>query len=54
MRAQAKTQLKEDSARKFFQQLIIAVDYCHKRGIANLDVSMDNTLVQVIAHTLHH
>ncbi|CBI18060.3 unnamed protein product, partial [Vitis vinifera] len=31
----AKGKLKEDVARKYFQQLISAVDFCHSRGVIN-------------------
>ncbi len=39
---QVRTQrrLKESMARWFFQQLILAVDYCHKRGVANRDIKL--------------
>ena len=30
----------EDDSRWLFQQLIIAVDYCHKLGIANRDIKV--------------
>ncbi|GMP69557.1 hypothetical protein CsSME_00028771 [Camellia sinensis var. sinensis] len=29
--------LKEDEARRYFQQLINAVDYCHNRGMYHRD-----------------
>ena len=32
--------MSEDDARWIFQQLIIAVDYCHRLGIANRDVKV--------------
>lgn len=38
--------LKEDVARWFFQQLMIGVDYCHKKGVANRDIKLENTLLQ--------
>lgn len=38
--------LKEPVARWFFQQLIMAVDYCHRRGVANRDIKLENTLLQ--------
>eukprot|EP00955_Chlamydomonas_euryale_P017934 190899-Chlamydomonas_euryale.AAC.6 len=41
--------LKEAVARWFFQQLIIGADYCHKRGVANRDIKLENTLLQVLA-----
>ncbi|GIL83946.1 hypothetical protein Vretimale_10959 [Volvox reticuliferus] len=37
--------LKESMARWFFQQLILAVDYCHKRGVANRDIKLENLLL---------
>ncbi|KAK9815300.1 hypothetical protein WJX72_001264 [[Myrmecia] bisecta] len=37
--------LKEADARWFFQQLIIAVDYMHRMGVANRDLSLENTLL---------
>lgn len=37
--------LKESLARWFFQQLILAVDYCHKRGVANRDIKLENLLL---------
>ena len=37
--------LPEDSARWFFQQLIITVDYCHRKGIANRDIKLQNLLL---------
>ena len=30
--------LKEDEARKYFQQLVNAVDYCHSRGVCHRDL----------------
>lgn len=35
------------SCRWFFQQLILAVDYCHKKGVANRDIKLENTLLAV-------
>lgn len=35
----------ETDARWFFQQFIIAVDYCHRLGIANRDIKLDNVLL---------
>jgi hypothetical protein len=32
--------LKEDQARKYFQQLIDAVDYCHSRGVYHRDLKV--------------
>ncbi|KAM0887284.1 hypothetical protein ACQ4PT_029154 [Festuca glaucescens] len=36
--------LKEDDARKYFQQLINAVDYCHSRGVYHRDLKKDGLL----------
>ncbi len=33
--------LAEDLARWFFQQLIVALDFCHKKGIANRDIKLE-------------
>lgn len=36
----------EDDARWFFQQLVIALDYCHrKKGICNRDIKLENSLL---------
>jgi serine/threonine protein kinase len=32
--------MSEDDARWIFQQLIVAVDYCHRLGIANRDIKV--------------
>ena len=32
--------LPEDTARWLFPQLIVAVDYCHRLGIANRDIKV--------------
>lgn len=39
--------LREGVARWFFQQLVLGLDYCHKRGVANRDIKLENTLLQV-------
>ncbi|XP_022925893.1 CBL-interacting serine/threonine-protein kinase 23-like [Cucurbita moschata] len=36
---------KEDEARKYFQQLINAVDYCHSRGVCHRDLKPENLLL---------
>ncbi|KAF5944052.1 hypothetical protein HYC85_018129 [Camellia sinensis] len=40
----SKGRLKEDEARKYFQQLINAVDYCHSRGPENLLLDANEVL----------
>lgn len=38
--------LREDEARWFWQQLIVALDYCHRKfGIVNRDIKLENTLL---------
>ncbi|XP_057474481.1 CBL-interacting protein kinase 2-like [Actinidia eriantha] len=41
----AKGRLKEDIARKYFQQLICAVDFCHGRGVYHRDLKLENLLL---------
>lgn len=41
----AKGKLKEDEARKYFQQLISAVDFCHSRGVYHRDLKPENLLL---------
>jgi 5'-AMP-activated protein kinase catalytic alpha subunit len=40
--------LKEDEARKYFQQLINAVDYCHSRGVYHRDLKVKPNLLFMI------
>ncbi len=42
-----KPRLNEVAARFLFQQLIIAVDYCHRQGVYNRDIKLQNTLLMV-------
>ncbi|KAK9830625.1 hypothetical protein WJX81_006668 [Elliptochloris bilobata] len=44
--------LPEQDARWYFQQLIFAIDYCHKMGVANRDVKLENTLLVSTARPL--
>ncbi|GAB4822382.1 hypothetical protein N2152v2_009428 [Parachlorella kessleri] len=37
--------LPEPEARWFFQQLLIGLDYCHRRGVMNRDIKLQNTLL---------
>ncbi|KAF7803311.1 CBL-interacting protein kinase 5 [Senna tora] len=41
----SKGKLKEDLARKYFQQLIGAVDFCHSRGVYHRDLKPENLLL---------
>ena len=36
-------------ARWFFQQIMIAVDYCHRKGVTNRAIKLENILLQVRA-----
>jgi serine/threonine-protein kinase SRK2 len=46
---QRQGRLMEAVARWFFQQLVVGVDYCHRKGVANRDIKLENTLLQVSA-----
>eukprot|EP01012_Entosiphon_sulcatum_P050597 TRINITY_DN69469_c0_g1_i1.p1 TRINITY_DN69469_c0_g1~~TRINITY_DN69469_c0_g1_i1.p1 ORF type:complete len:316 (+),score=70.92 TRINITY_DN69469_c0_g1_i1:91-1038(+) len=40
-----KKRLDENTARNFFQQILLGVFYCHKQGIAHRDIKPENVLV---------
>ncbi|KAK4745987.1 hypothetical protein SAY87_012299 [Trapa incisa] len=40
-----KGRFKEDAARKYFQQLVSAVDFCHSRGVSHRDLKPENLLL---------
>ncbi|KAL6750394.1 Snf1-like ser/thr protein kinase [Haematococcus lacustris] len=40
--------LKEPAARWFLQQLVIGLDYCHRKGVVNRDIKLENTLLQMV------
>lgn len=44
----AKGRLKEDEARKYFQQLINAVDYCHSRGVFHRDLKVKAVILTLV------
>ncbi|GAB4821373.1 hypothetical protein N2152v2_008419 [Parachlorella kessleri] len=37
--------LSEDDARWFFQQILFALDYCHRMGVSNRDMKLENVLI---------
>lgn len=44
-RITSKGRLREDEARKYFQQMINAVDFCHSRGVYHRDLKPENLLL---------
>ncbi|CAN1283640.1 CBL-interacting serine/threonine-protein kinase 20 [Linum perenne] len=42
---EAKGRLREETARKYFQQLIAAVEFCHSRGVYHRDLKPENLLL---------
>lgn len=38
---QRAVRLKEPAARWFFQQLVIGLDYCHRKGVVNRDIKLE-------------
>lgn len=49
-RVRTASRLSEEEARWFFQQLMIAVDYCHRRGVANRDIKLENALLHQVTN----
>lgn len=43
----SKRGLPEKEARWFFQQLILGMDYCHRKGVCNRDIKLENTLLVI-------
>ena len=41
----ARGRLTEDHARRYFQQLVAAVGFCHRRGVAHRDLKPENLLL---------
>ena len=39
----------EDHARRLFQEMVTAVDYCHRLGIVNRDIKLDNLMLDTSA-----
>ena len=37
--------MQEAEARSLFQQLLLVVDYCHRMGVANCDIKLENVLL---------
>lgn len=40
--------LSEGEARWFFQQIVVGLDYCHSRGVANRDLKLENLLLDSV------
>lgn len=43
--SRAERRLSEGEARWFFQQIVVGLDYCHSRGVANRDLKLENLLL---------
>ncbi|KAL6286069.1 hypothetical protein ACE6H2_010459 [Prunus campanulata] len=46
--------LKEDVARKYFQQLVSAVEFCHSCGVSHRDLKPENLLLDENGDLKHH
>uniref|UniRef100_A0A1S4APK7 non-specific serine/threonine protein kinase n=1 Tax=Nicotiana tabacum TaxID=4097 RepID=A0A1S4APK7_TOBAC len=46
-RIASKGKLKEAQGRKFFQQLIDGVSYCHNKGVFHRDLKLENVLIDI-------
>ena len=42
-----------NSCRWFFQHIIIGTDFCHKKGVINRDLKLDNILLMVSEKSCH-
>ena len=40
-------------ARSIFQQVVVALDYCHRLGVVNRDVKLENCLIWKTSPNLH-
>lgn len=45
---QRRGRLSEDDSRWFFQQIVIGLDYCHRRGVVNRDLKLENLLLRCV------
>ncbi len=41
----------EDEARRFYRQLVLGIDYCHKKDIINRDIKVENMLLDKVDTT---
>jgi serine/threonine-protein kinase SRK2 len=45
-----KNGLGETNSRCYFQQLVLAVDFCHRMGVSNIDITLENLLLTSSGH----